>query len=463
MQLRTYQEKLIAGVRGQYRAGSKRVLMVSPTGSGKTVIFSYIAHHAAVKGNRILICAHRVELIDQISDALTLQGTHHGIIAAGREELRDAAVQVASVQTLNRRYRQVRQPQLIVVDEGHHAVADTWATMFDRWPAARVLGVTATPCRTSGRGLAAIYDSMVIGPDTAELTALGYLTPARVFAPPTVDASSLPKRGGDYAIEAAEALTNKRQITGDVIQHYRKHADGRPALAFCISVAHAGAVAQQFRDEGYSAVALNGGSPRDERRRIVGDFKAGRINVMASCDLFSEGFDAPGTHAGILLRPTMSLALYLQQVGRCLRTADGKAHAVILDHVGNTRRFGLPSAAREWSLDEGARKSARARGHKDCPLCFAALESWIAVCPECGHHFAPEAKPRTISTANGDLEEVRDVRALARDRRMEQVAAVTLEELIALGKKRGYKNAGWWARQVIQARNRKAGGTTTNH
>ncbi len=324
IQLRPYQSAGIAAIREAFGPLRKRApLYVLSTGGGKTVLFTHIAHGAAAKGNRVYILSHRQELIDQISAALDLTGTPHGFIAAGYPTL-DAPVQIASVQTLVRRLDRTPQPDLIVIDEAHHARAETFERVIREWPKAKLLGVTATPIRLSGEGLGTIFDHLIVGPSMRELIDGGYLAPYRMFRPPTADASDLPRRGGEFVTAAAEALMNKPAITGSALAHYRQHADGRPALVFCVSIQHAKSVADQFREAGYSAFSIDGTMERTVRRGVVEDFRAGRIRVITSVALLEEGFDVPGAHVGIFLRPTQSLGLYLQQIGRILRPAPGK-------------------------------------------------------------------------------------------------------------------------------------------
>ena len=367
------------------------------------MIFAAVAHGAAQKGNRILILSHRIELVDQISDALTLSETPHGFIAAAYPYV-DHACMIASVPTLARRLDKIPEPQLVIVDEAHHARANVWESILKHWPRAKLLGVTATPVRASGEGLGKIFDHLVIGPSITDLTPQ-YLAPARVFAPPTVDTSGLHTRAGDFIAAESEQLLDKPAIIGSAVSHYEKHARGLPALAFCVSVQHAKNTAEQFRGAGYAAMELDGGTAREIRRGVVADFRAGKIKILTSCDLFSEGFDCPGVHVGIMLRPTQSLGLHCQQIGRILRPCEGKSHAIVLDHVGNSQRHGLPNESRQWSLEgEDRKKSKKVTAVKVCPACFCALSLRIMTCTECGHLF--DVQPREVEEREGELAEI---------------------------------------------------------
>lgn len=452
--LRPYQETAIAGVRAALREAPS-ALLVAPTGSGKTVMFSYIASSAVAKGKRVWIMAHRVELVDQISETLKAFNVAHGFIAAGYPQSPRMHVQVASVQTLIRRIPSQIPPDLIIIDEAHHATtANTIGRILASQPKAKILGVTATPTRLSGEGLGDVFKVMVQGPTTQELMDIGALSPVTVYAPPTVDLSALHVRAGDFVIsEAAEAM-DKPKITGSAVAHYRKHADGKRAVAFCTSVAHARHVAMEFVEAGYKAVHIDGTMDRAMRRGIVQAYQKGEIHVLTSCDLISEGFDCPGIEVGISLRPTASTGLWIQQVGRCLRTFDGKDRAIILDHAGNTLRHGLPTEDRQWTLEgrERARNrasDANAISVRVCTQCFSAQPSGSPACKHCGHVF--EVKARKVEEVEGELQEVIASKAA----RKEQGSARSIEALIELGKIRGYRDPVAWANYVYRGRQAK--------
>ena len=455
--LRPYQCAGIEAIRRAFAAGKRAPLYVLPTGGGKTVMFAHVAHGAAAKGNRVLILSHRIELVDQISDALTASDTSHGFIAAGYPDT-PAACMIASVPTLLRRLERVPEPALIVVDEAHHSRSKTWTAILERWPHARRLGVTATPVRASGEGLGTLFDDLILGPTVAELTALGHLAPVRVFAPETVDTSGLHVHSGDYQTAESEQLMDKPAIIGSALAHYEALARGLPAIVFCVSVSHAEHVAEQFRAAGHPAVALNGGTERGIRRGVVADFKAGKIRVLVGADLFNEGFDSGGIQVGIMLRPTQSLGLHCQQLGRVLRPAPGKERALILDHVGNTSRLGLPDTEREWTLagQDRKRNAAKTQAVKICPACYCAMPPTAQTCPECKHVFT--GKPREVEEREGELHEVTPEEVARRQARREQGRSDTLEALIELGRQRGYGKAEAWARHVWEARQRRRAG-----
>jgi superfamily II DNA or RNA helicase len=447
--LRPYQQQLVNEIRGQYQLGRKSVLAVLSTGGGKTYIFSYIAQQASIKGNRVLILVHRAELLDQASRSLRSMDVAHGLIQAGKAMDLSRTVQIASVQTVARRLHLLPRDffQLLVVDEAHHTTAGTWARVIEHFSQAKLLGVTATPIRGDSRGLGEHYQSMVEGPTAQQLTDDGFLAAAKVLAPPGFDSAGLRKRMGDFDTKEAEQRVGT--IMGDCLGHYRKHLSGQTAIAFCCSVAHAEAVAHLFQSAGIAAASIDGSMDAGTRCELLSDLGTGRLKVLTSCALIGEGVDVPSVGGCILLRPTASVALHLQMIGRCLRPQPGK-RAVVLDHVGNVPRLGHHLEPREWSLD-GLKKRDRdaAPSVKVCPTCFATSISTAQVCRECGHVFAPPER-RELQVVDGELVEI----AIAAKRR-EQGGAQSLEDLIALGQQRGYKNPVAWAKHVMAARQTK--------
>jgi len=448
--LRPYQLQAVAEIREAFRQGHRAVLFVLPTGGGKTVVFSHISEQAAAKASRICILVHRAELLRQASASLHALDVPHGLIAANRSMDLSQPVQVASVQTLARRLHRIPREffQLLVVDEAHHSNAGTWAKVLDHCHRARVLGVTATPVRCDGRGLGEWYGAMVLGPSPAELTDAGFLAPARVLAPPGPSLQGLRKRMGDFDMKQASEMLSAGQAMGSPLAHYRQHLDGRTAIAFCCSVAHAEAVAELFNNHGIAAASIDGTMDSATREQLLADLGAGRLKVLTSCSLIGEGVDVPSVAGCILLRPTQSVSLHLQMIGRCLRPQDGKT-AVILDHVGNTQRLGHHLEEREWSLEGTAKKDReKAPSVKVCPQCFSAMASAKPTCPDCGHQFVPER--RELEHVEGELVELQ-----RREARREQATATTLEQLIDVGKRRGMKNPRGWARHVLAARQAK--------
>ncbi len=455
-----FQESLLSRVSTEWRDGGVAPMLVLLTGGGKTTIFCEATRRAARRGKRTLILVHRRELLKQASRTLDGFGIEHSLIASGMSFFHQRAVQVASVQTLVKRLGKLRgwSPDLIIVDECHHAVGgNTWGRVLEHFDQARVLGVTATPQRMDGKGLGVdqggFFDRMVVGPSVAELTARGYLSPAVVYAPKQqIDLSGVKTRMGDWAPGELAAAVDRPMLTGDAVAHYQRLCAGEPAIAFCASVAHAEHVAESFRAAGFQAASVDGSLPASERERRIADLGRGELHVLTSCDIISEGTDIPVVSAAIMLRPTQSVALALQQMGRALRVYPGKQRAVILDHAGNVFRHGLPDDARDWSL-AGQPKKGKARQDdaapvKQCGQCYTVHRPAPA-CPACG--FVYPVNPREIEHVDGDLEEI-TAQAMKREHKREQGAAQSMEQLVALGRARGYKNPYAWASHIWNAR-----------
>lgn len=457
MILRPKQNIVLSAIRQAYVDGYNAPCVVAPCGFGKTVLFSAMAKSAEDRGKYVLIICHRIELVDQIVATLEQFGVYPDIIAASytRSAIkgRRAHVTVASVQTLVRRLNRYPSPTLMVIDECHHALARTWAAIPQQYPTAKLLGVTASPIRADGRGLGTLFDTLIPGPSVKELTAEGWLAPVRIFAPPTVDTSGLHIRAGDYKQEESEALMDAPSITGSALSHYRQHANGLPALTFCTSVKHAHNVAEQFRKDNIAAFALDGGTDKQIRRMAVQDFRDGKIKVISQCEIATEGWDLPGVHCGIFLRPTQSLGLWIQMTGRCSRISPGKTHAILLDHCNNTRRMGMPDEDRDWILtvDTVKRKKKDAPLIRVCPQCFAASPARTPACIECGHVFEVKSR-QEIEEKDGELVEL-TAEQIARKRERRQVGMTKdLRSLIELGRQRGYRNPERWAQFVYDAR-----------
>ena len=264
--------------------------------------------------------------------------------------------------------------------------------------------------RLDGRSLGDVFDTMVRGPSVSDLIAAGFLSRYCAYAPSTIDLSDIHNRAGDFAADEAAAAMDKPSITDDIVAHYQRLAPGRQAIAFAASVEHSRHLADAFAAAGIAAgiaaAHVDGTTDRDQRRAIVAAFGAGQIQVMSNVELFGEGFNVPATEVVILARPTQSLGLYLQQVGRALRPAPGKDFATVLDHAGNIARHGLPDDPREWSLDASPRRKRTAEALpavRQCPACFL-MHRPAAACPECGHQYAPMV--REIEERPGELIEI---------------------------------------------------------
>ena len=450
IQLRPRQHQALADLRQAYASGSRAPILVAATGFGKTATATEIVRQAVAKGRSVWFLAHLREILDDTSARLTAGGISHGSIRAGRSADYSQMVQVVAVQTAVRR-PSLPRPHLIIVDECHLAIATSYQKVIAAAGHPLLLGLTGTPQRLDGRGLGEVFDLLVPTCSTAELINEQLLAPVRVFAPPGADLSGIGRRGGDFDQGQAGAILSRPAVVGDALSHWKKLCSGRRGVAFCTTVAHAQAVADQWRAAGYRAMAVHGDSDDADRREAIAGLRAGRLDLVACAQLWIAGVDVPEIDAVIWLRPTSSLTAWLQGNGRGLRIAKGKSDLLVLDHVGNCNRLDHPLAVHEWTL-EGKAKKARdaALSVKICPKCFSAMPSAARECPDCGHEFVVER--RELVHVDGELEEVQRV-----ERKREQATAQTLDELIAIGRARNMKNPHGWARHVLAARSLRSG------
>lgn len=427
MNLRPYQNEIVVQLRQAYAEGYKAPCIVAPCGAGKSVIVADVAKRTTIKGNRVLFLVHRQELCQQIDETFRWWGVDMRLCRVGM------------VQTLTRRLPKLKEPTLIITDENHHSLANSYKRIYEYFPNARRVGVTATPIRLNGSGLGDVNDKLIVGTTTKWLIENKFLAPFDYYSPSVTDLTGLRSSRGEYVAKEIEERMNKQSIHGDVIRYYNELSAGKQAICYCASIAHSKAVAAQFCDAGIWAEHIDGDTPKRERKHVIDDFRAGRVMVLCNVDLISEGFDVPDCNTAILLRPTKSLTLYIQQSMRCMRYKENK-RAVIIDHVGNYARFGLPDMEREWSLDTTPKKK---RGKEEnnikvrqCPECFYTHE-YGALCPACGYVYP--VKERT-------LDEIKEAK-------LERIQGIVLDyttpddctsmaELQAYAKKRGYK-PGW--------------------
>lgn len=460
--LRQYQTSIIDECRSLMISGNKSILIQSPTGSGKTLLTAYMLKTAASKGMDCWFLVHRRELIKQSIDTFSKLNFQFGVISAGWFEQLHHKVQIASVQSLSRRIKRLRKPSLIIFDEAHHCPSKTWDRIHKSYPDAYHIGLTATPQRLDGKGLGNWFQQMINGPTVEWLIENKFLSPYKIYAPPSINTSDLHTRMGDFVKSELQSAIDKPTITGDAIKHYQKLANGKRAVCFCVSIEHSKHVVSQFISAGIKAEHVDGETPKELRDQAIERFKRNETQVISNVDLFGEGFDLPALEVAILLRPTQSLGLYLQQVGRALRTYEGKSHAIILDHAGNCERHGLPDEEREWSLQDKEKRSSgdkQATTIKVCKKCFAAQEIGSVVCKYCGYEF--EKQSREVDEVDGELQEL-DLELIRRKKKFEQSQAKDKESLIALGKSRGYKKPHAWAEYVLRARGIKYGRKTDN-
>lgn len=447
LKLRDYQQELINNTRHALANGSRSPLVTLGCGGGKTVIFAYMAEESQRKGNTVWFLVHRRELLDQTIDTFDRFGIN-------RE-----TIYIDMVNTVSRRLDNLHipSPDLIIFDEAHFSAAKTWQRIIDKFPKAYIIGLTATPTRLDGKPLGNIYDELVNGESIGSLIDKGYLADYKYYAPKLLDVSNLTKKRGDYDMQQAEELLSTKAIYGDVIEHYKKYADGKKTVVYCSTINHSKQVAQAFADAGYRAVHFDGDTPKKERTEIIKKFRNSEIEILCNVDLISVGFDMPDIDCVVLLRPTDSTALYIQQAARALRYREGKT-AIILDHVGNYERHGLPDDEHEWSLDGKFKAKSNTSDDgmlivRQCETCFAVYESKLKVCPQCG---------TAMQVTEQELKNIKEIELEEIKRKQKEKAdeivldfdtpndCKSLQELQAYARRKGYKNG--WAWHIAKTR-----------
>ena len=403
----------------------------------------------------MLTILHRQELIEQTSKTFDKFYISHEILNSKNINTCDCLV--ASAQTLVRRLDQFeRPPDLIIVDESQHAVANTWRKIIDYFPKALVIGFTATPARLSGDGLGVIFQALALGPTVQELIEMGNLSPFDYYSPPVVaDFADLKVKYGDYQSSDVALKMDKSEIIGDVIANYRKLADGKRAIYYCATCEHAEHVAKEFNIAGISAAYIDGKTPDSIRKLAIEQFRTGVVSILTNVDLVSEGFDVPNMECVGLLRPTQSVALFIQQAMRGMRPDpdNPSKRAVIIDHVGNVYRHGLPDEDREWSLEGKVKKRDPSEiSVRQCPECYYAHLP-APKCPKCGFVYAVKAQAEIVQTKG----ELLQIKALERKEDKREVArAKTREELEFIAIKRGYSLR--WVNVQLELREKWRGG-----
>lgn len=440
--LRDYQQETIDKVYQSIKGGHRSIMVQSPPRTGKTVLMADIARRATAKGNRVLFMVHRQEIVQQVVKTFRADGVDMSLATIGM------------VQTITRHVDDLDPPQIIFVDEAHHALAKTYQRVLKAFPKAYKLLFTATPYRLNGAGFTDIADDLITGKPVSWLIDHHFLAPVDYYAPSQIDASKLrTKRTGDYSEDSIrEAM--KPKIYGNAVKHYLKLAAGKQAIAYTYNVDSAIRLAQAFNSQGITARAVAGSTPKEERQKIIEDYRVGKIKIVTNAELFTEGLDLPNVDCVIMLRPTQSLSLYLQFAMRSMNPREGKT-ATIIDHVGNVERFGLPTDDREWTL-EGREKGKTSSGATIksvtvCQTCFASFYRTGGTCPYCGAALGEEKKLEVVDDA--ELKKVTRSR-LAIVKRLEQSAAMqniagkrpsdlkSFKEIQAYAKLKGYRQ-GW--------------------
>lgn len=424
MKLRPYQADLIGKIRLAALHGSKSIVSVLGCGGGKSVIQAEISHSATDKGNNVLFLVHRKELCEQITNTFTAQGVNMDLCS------------VSMVQTVSRHIDKIPEPKIIITDEAHHSTANSYKKIYNAFPNALRLGFTATPCRLNAGGLGEVYDKLITSVSTKWLIDNHYLSPYKYYSVKLADTSGLHVKAGDYKADEVAELMQNSEIYGETVKQWERLAKNKKTIAYCASVEAAEETAEQFRQAGYTAASLSGSTPKEQRTQIMQDFRDSKIMILTNCELFGEGLDVPDCECTVLLRPTQSLTLYIQQSMRSMRYMPDKT-AIIIDHVGNCYQLGLPDDDREWTLESKA-KQANTVKIRECPMCFAVYPPTMQKCPYCGYAAVKEIQRKEKKTVEIDLVEVQRQEEI-KNTKYTDLTAESWSDVERIRKARGYK------------------------
>lgn len=435
MELRPYQKEIISKI-GKALRVYKSPVVVLPCGGGKSVICADIAKQATEKEKQVLFLVHRIELVDQIKSTFSNYGVD---------------LQLCDIKMVQSSKNLTRSYDLILTDESHHSTCRTYQNIYRKFPNALRVNVTATPCRTDGRGLGETCDYLLETVNAKWLIENKYLAPFEYYMPKImIDFSNLKKVAGEYVDQTQ--LFDKPRIYGDIFKYYRQ---GKKAICYCSSIEHSQKVANEFNQRGIPAKHLDGGVDKQTRKQIIEDFRTGKVMVLCNYSLIAEGFDVPDCDMVLLLRKTASLNLFIQMTMRCMRYKEGKT-AIILDFCGNAYEHGLPDEDRKWSLDAKKKIQTNTSSEPDvvartCKQCFKTYSGTNPICPYC-HADNGKTQKQLEQDEKEELERIQKIER--QKKKQEQAQAKTFEELLKIGVERGYKNPSWWASKIIQNRRR---------
>lgn len=435
LELRPYQLDLINDIKSEIRSGKKSICAVLGCGGGKSVIQGTIAASATAKKNRVLFLVHRKELCEQISNTFKICGVDFDYCS------------VAMVATVSRRLDKTQEPQLIITDEAHHALAATYKKIYEHYPKALRLGFTATPCRLGTGGLGEVFDSLVEGVSTEWLINNNYLAPYRYYSINLADLTGVRTSRGEYNQADLAEIMQRSKIYGSTVSEYKRLANGKRTIVYLASIKASLMTAYEFAKNGISAAHLDGETPAKKRAETIERFRNGEIDVLCNVDLFGEGFDVPDCECVILVRPTQSLTLHIQQSMRSMRYKPGK-EAIIIDLVGNVYRHGLPDDKREWSLESSKKSKEQNKVNvKQCPACMATIPSNVRTC-RCGFTFPVEEREE-LEQLDLEMHEVNSEDFLRLKPYGYYKEIKTFEEMRRFQKAKKYKFA-WTIRKCVE-------------
>lgn len=429
--LRQYQRDIYEQIRHNLCLYNS-VCAVLPCRSGKSYIMKEICEKAALKGSKVLILAHRKLLLKQ----------HAKIINNCR---------FASVFTEVNHLGEYDTPDLLIIDEAHISGAESYKKVCDYYKCKKIL-FTATAKRLDNKPL--LCDFIINGISADELIQMGCISDYDLYAPKlNIDLSNVKMSGSDFNNEQLAETMCDHKIYGDIIKYYKELAEGKQALAYCVNIKHAQEICKLFQENGYAAAEMDSETPEKYRDILLDKFKSGEIQILCNCNLISEGITLPECDCCMLLRPTQSETLYIQQACRCLTPRENKK-AIIIDYVGNCYTHGMPTEKREYSLNPHVKRIRNANRELDvivrqCKKCLRVYAGNKPECPYCGFNNGKTRK-QIEQDEKAELERITEIKR--KQARQEVGMAKTEAELINIGIKRGYKNPRYWARTILEAR-----------
>lgn len=438
MELRDYQQRAVEDLRAAYCDGHGGAILELGTGAGKTVTAASVVAGATALGGWVLWLAHRRELLGQAARTMGEVGLGP-LLTGGQIRLRTVQSQLLEGMT---------PPAVIVVDEGHRAMAAGYRKVFARWPDSFRVLLTGTAWRSDGASFDAVATKLVRGPSVAELTSAGWLVPAVYWSVPGADLSGLKLARGDFKPADLAQAFDRPGLVGDVAATYCKLAGDRIGAVFASGVAHAEHVAEQLRARGLTAQAVNGATPKAKRAELLAEHEAGLLQVLCSADLLIEGWDNPLVSAVVMARATTSAIVWRQAVGRGLRIADGKTDCMVLDHGGNCARLGLVAEPLDYEAQSGtARRQLEGLALLTCPSCFAVLEAHPrpASCPRC-FALLPKGERKVVEVQAGELAEFK----AGEQAKRKQIDWVRWRKIDDERQQKGYKPGWTWAQYYLK-------------